>query len=244
MSNNIHEIALTHNILQDMGIVLSPDAKILDFGCGAGAAVYAYLDRGYGNVYGYDIQNYLALRNPQDAYHFFFSQKDIATHQESFDFIFSNQVFEHVMDYPQTLRQIYGLLKPGGISLHFFPSKWRFIEPHIYVPFAGVFSWKLYLGFWAKMGIRNEFQQGKNWRDAQESNVNFCKNHLNYLSSANIYQVCRSVFERVEFREDLFIKHSPGRLQKFPKILKSIPGLTSFMRECHARTLFLQKLPK
>lgn len=241
MSNHACEVALAHNILQDMGIILSPDARILDFGCGGGAAVYAYLDQGYGNVYGYDIQNYLSLKNPQDADRFFFTTEQLSSHQNRFDFIFSNQVLEHVMDYPKVLQQIHNLLKPGGVSLHFFPSKWRLIEPHIYVPLAGAFSGKPYLGFWAKRGIRNEFQKGKNWKDVQEQNFDFCQNNLNYLSSCELYRVCKSIFERVEFREDLFIKHSSGRLQNLPKLLKIIPGLTVCIRECHARTVFLQK---
>ncbi len=241
MADHVSEVDLTQNILKDMEVLPSLNAKILDFGCGSGAAVYAYLDRGYENVYGYDIQNYLNLRNSQDASRFIFSPEELAACRESFDFIFSNQVLEHIIDYPQTLRQIYDLLKPGGVSLHFFPSKWRLIEPHIYVPFAGAFSSKAYLSFWAKMGIRNEFQQDKSWEDVKKENFDFCQNSLNYLNSQEIYQACQALFGRVEFREDLFIKHYPGRLQNFPKIIKSIPGLPSFVREFHARTVFLQK---
>lgn len=148
------------------------------------------------------------------------------------------------MDYPQTIRQIYDLLKPGGISLHFFPSKWRLIEPHIYVPFAGALSYKAYLGFWAKLGIRNEFQGGSHWADVRDANAKFCQNNVNYLSSHEIYKAFGSLFDRVEFREDLFIKHSPGRLRHFSKILKSVPGLIQCMREFHARTVFLQKPKK
>lgn len=116
------------------------------------------------------------------------------------------------------------------------------IEPHIYVPFASVFSSKTYLGFWTKLGIRNEFQKEKNWRDVQEENYNFCQNSLNYLSSKELYRAFGNLFGRVEFREDLFILHSPGRLQKVPKTLKSLPSLAFLMRELHARTIFLQKL--
>lgn len=41
-------------------------------------------------------------------------------HQASFDFIFSNQVLEHVMGYPQTIRQIYNLLNLVGFASIFF----------------------------------------------------------------------------------------------------------------------------
>jgi len=75
MSDHISEITLTQNILKDMEIELHPSAKILDFGCGAGAAVTALIDQGYENVYGYDIQNYLSLGTPQDPHRFFFTSK-------------------------------------------------------------------------------------------------------------------------------------------------------------------------
>jgi SAM-dependent methyltransferase len=244
MSDHTAELNLTLDILKDLQISLRPDAKILDFGCGSGAAVYACLDRGFNNVYGYDIQNYLHLKNPEDKRRFLFSNEELKKHHGSFDYIFSNQVFEHVMDYPGTIQQTYDLLKPGGVCLHFFPSKWRLIEPHIYVPMAGAFSAKTYLGFWAMVGIRNEFQQGKIWQQVREQNTEFCKNNVNYLNSQEIYNFFSKVFERVEFREDLFIKHSPGRLHRYSKLFSMIPGFSYVVRNCHARAVFLQKTPK
>ncbi|MBM3468172.1 MAG: class I SAM-dependent methyltransferase [Alphaproteobacteria bacterium] len=241
MSNHVSEMVLTRNILNELGFVLPLDAKILDFGCGEGAAAYAYLNKGYVNVYGYDVKNYLNLQNPSDAHRFYFTLEDLASLNGTFDFIFSNQVFEHVMDYPQTIHQIYQLLKPGGISLHFFPSKWRLIEPHIYVPLAGAFSSRPYLSLWARLGIRNEFQTHSTWEEVAEGNHSFCKNQLNYLGSREIYQAFKAYFDRVEFREDLFIKHSPGRLKMLPKFLKLMPGLAAGLRTFHSRLVFLQK---
>lgn len=64
---------------------------------------------------------------------------------------------------------------------------------------------------------------------------------MNYLSSQDLFRAFHQVFERVEFREDLFIKNTPGRLNKYLKILKFMPGFDILMREFHARTVFLQK---
>lgn len=241
MSGHVFESKLALNILKDMGITLPSSAKILDFGCGAGPGVYAYLEQGHKNIYGYDIKNYLKLKAPADIKHFFFSEDDCSAHKGTFDFVFSNQVFEHVMDYPKSIRQIHEFLKPGGVSVHFFPSKWSMIEPHIYVPLAGAISSKTYLDFWARLGIRNEFQQGKSWVEVSEENQYFCKNKLNYLNSQEIYRFFSELFDKVEFREDLFIKHSPGRLQGIPGILKTLPGLAFLIRNFHTRTVFLQK---
>jgi SAM-dependent methyltransferase len=241
MSNHVSEMILTLNVLKDMGIALDHHSKILDFGCGTGSAVYAYLDEGFENVYGYDIENYLKLKDRKDDSRFFFSEDALLKHRDSFDFIFSNQVFEHVMDYPRTIQQTYDLLKPGGIALHLFPSKWRFLESHIYVPFGGAFSSHAYLGFWAMLGIRNEFQKCKNWREVQEENAAFCKKNINYLSSKELYEEFRRSFEHVQFKEDLLIKHSPGRLHHFSKFLANVPGVGYLMRNFHARMVFVQK---
>ena len=51
MSDHISEVKLTQNILKDMEILLPYSAKILDFGCGSGVGVYAYLDRGYTHIW-------------------------------------------------------------------------------------------------------------------------------------------------------------------------------------------------
>jgi ubiquinone/menaquinone biosynthesis C-methylase UbiE len=51
----------------------------------------------------------------------------------TFDFVFFDQVFEHVLDQPTAFGEIVRILKLGGVSVHVIPAKWQLIEPHIKV---------------------------------------------------------------------------------------------------------------
>src|SRR5690349_219872 len=133
----------THkNILNEMGFSLPQDAKILDFGCGAGKEVYQFRKMGY-KAYGCDIKNVFGdiqkqcekekLVCPGES---IFSVIDMNNYRipfadQSFDYVFSNQVFEHVQNYSEALSEIHRVLKPGGCSLHFFPARYRPVEAHV-----------------------------------------------------------------------------------------------------------------
>ena len=67
-------VALNERLLATLGVTLSKEARILDFGCGSGRHTYEYLDAGYANVVGYDRHNVTALRTPDDIRHFVFSR--------------------------------------------------------------------------------------------------------------------------------------------------------------------------
>jgi SAM-dependent methyltransferase len=122
------------------------DPAILDYGCGNAQIVMAGRERGL-NIFGAEV--------------FYMGGPDLKSVQESgllgtvvreikdgrtgfpdnyFDFVFSNQVMEHVVDLDQVLKEIYRILKPGGTNLHLFPSKdvWR--EGHCGIPFLHWFS--------------------------------------------------------------------------------------------------------
>lgn len=110
LAANQQVVALNEKILRDNGIELSRDAFVLDFGCGSGRHVYEYLDQRYENVYGYDIQNFLDLRDPADGFCFQFDEANRITRMpfpdEHFDFVYSYSVFEHVLDQEWAFREI------------------------------------------------------------------------------------------------------------------------------------------
>jgi len=54
-----------HRILKSLGVALSPESMILDFGCGSGRHTYEYVDAGFQNTCGYDIRSYVDLRSPR-----------------------------------------------------------------------------------------------------------------------------------------------------------------------------------
>jgi SAM-dependent methyltransferase len=52
----------------------------------------------------------------------------------SFDLVLSNQVLEHVRDLDLLLGELGRVLAPGGVSVHFFPTREVWIEPHVGLP--------------------------------------------------------------------------------------------------------------
>jgi SAM-dependent methyltransferase len=131
-----HVVKLYDAILKSCDRVLSPESVILDFGCGTGRHTYEYLDAGFRNTFGYDIKNYVDLRSPTDLKHFRFdpaagsgseypSMTKIPWPDSTFHFVFATSVFEHVADQELAYSEVHRVLKPGGLFLNIFPSKWR-----------------------------------------------------------------------------------------------------------------------
>ena len=247
MPSNQLVVKLQEGILQESGIQLRPESMILDFGCGSGRHTYEHLDCGYQNVFGYDIQNYVQLRDPSDIARFRFDTETTITHipfpDDHFDFVFSTSVFEHVIEPERALHEIYRVLKPGGVSLHNFPSKWRPIEPHIYVPFGAAFKSYGYYFFWALLGIRNEYQKGKSASDVARINQNYAKTGLNYPSNREIDRMFSKCFDSFRSDEIAYTKHSPGRSGALYPLLKRFPFLAYLYRQLHTRIVLVGKQP-
>lgn len=240
-------VELQERILAENGVSLAKESAILDFGCGSGRHVYEHLDCGYEKVFGYDIRNYVALRKPEDIERFRFDEEDRITHipfpNDTFDFVFSTSVFEHVLEPKIAFREIYRVLKPGGVSLHNFPAKWRFIEPHIYVPFGAAFQSYGYYLFWALLGIRNEYQKDKSASEVAETNRNYAQTGLNYPNGETIDRMLGECFDAASYQELAFTKHGPGRSAALYPLLKGLPFLAPLFRFLHTRVVLLRKQP-
>ena len=211
-------VAFYDAILKSRDIRLAPDSMILDYGCGSGRHTYEYLDAGFRNAFGYDVQNYVALRSPADRERFRFdplpgnvggypTMSKVPWPDDTFDFVFATSVFEHVMDQEVAYAEIHRVLKPGGAFLNIFPSKWRPIEAHINIPFGGAFTWRPYLKFWA----------------------------------LQIAELLRRTFGEFEYVEDAFIRHSPGRSRHLAIPLKFVPMLRQAFRVAHTRAILARK---
>lgn len=122
------------------------DARILDYGCGAAQTVVAGREQGL-NIFGADLF-YAGSNDRQTVEKTGLLGTFVREIQDGridfpdgyFDFVFSNQVLEHVEDLAGVLGEIRRVLKPDGQSLHLFPSRdvWR--EGHCGIPFLHWFS--------------------------------------------------------------------------------------------------------
>lgn len=227
------ELALCKiNVLKDAGFTITKDMKILDFGCGEGHLVKAFRNLGY-DAYGIDVIDCEIL----DDEHFHkigFDPYVIPFDDAFFDVVISTSVFEHVLNTEESLREIHRVLKVGGVTIHSLPSRYRIIEPHIKVPFAGLIQGKGWLKLWALLGVRNEFQEGLPWQEVADRNIGYCHDGINYMSYHKFKGIIKSVFGNVRILTKEYIKNTTvGMAAKLGRMLP-IPGygyILFFFRE-------------
>lgn len=212
-----------------LGVPLDAGTKILDLGCGAGRLVRAGREEGlqfFGA--GTQLEDAFAAADrefvttgvvreiPWDPYRIPFDDC-------FFDVVYSDQVFEHVMDYPTTLREMHRVLKPGGCFLHLFPPRSMPIEPHVWVPLGTVLRTRWWLRLWASLGIRNEFQRRRRLSAAEtsENNFRYLTTRTNYLPKRELYRQFGEYFEGVRFVEAAYLESNEpgsrmGKLSRLP----------------------------
>jgi SAM-dependent methyltransferase len=137
----------------------------LDYGCGSGRLVAYARSKGIDMVgadvfYDGSAERREAARASGEIGRTIFAMQDsrLPFPDAHFDFVCSNQVFEHVADMDLALSEIRRVLKPGGVFLNIFPSVGVIRDNHCGVPMAHwlnrhpslqtgyLFSWRL-LGF-------------------------------------------------------------------------------------------------
>ncbi|HKZ80418.1 MAG TPA: class I SAM-dependent methyltransferase [Pyrinomonadaceae bacterium] len=230
-------LRLHREILRELGHELVPPASILDFGCGEGATVAAYRLAGF-DAWGCDIQvrqdrEFLLSINP--------STNELPFPNDRFDFVFSDQVLEHVRDHFAVMEEIRRVMKPGAISLHIFPARLKPREAHNFVPLAGVVQNYPWLLLWAFLGVRNSFQKGKDFREVARMNHEFLSQQTNYLSGSQVAEVVLSSFDTITFAERYMIKHSYGRARYLRPLLRFAPFVASLYSTFYTRVIFFEK---
>ena len=247
----MNEIPIPIKVIQELNYKLDSKSTILDFGCGNGYLVRKVRKLGY-RAYGCDIdigdgldvdlmknEGVIRLINSENY--------RIPFDDNFFDFIFSDQVFEHVKDYSLAISEIERVLKPSGFSLHIFPSRYIFIEPHIWVPFGSVIQRRWWLSLWAKLGIRKKSQKNFGSKETTEQNYRYLHKYTNYLPKKEITQLFKEHFDNVKFCEKEYIKHHPRG--KFLYCLSWLfPFLPITFSTFRSRAIFVndpkKKLPK
>ena len=230
-------LRLHANILQELKQPLQPQSRVLDFGCGSGEMVSTYRADGY-EAFGCDIvldQETPVLRRIR------WDDLRIPFEDHSFDFVFSDQVFEHVTDPERAVSEIWRVLRPGGVCLHIFPSKLKPVESHVFVPLAGAMQNYYWLLLWSLLGVRNQFQQGKRPDEVARLNYEFLKKNTHYLNRAEIVRAFSSCFAKVTFAEAAMIKHTYGKARYLYPIVKIVPPVARLYSALYCRVVFAQK---
>ncbi|MDD3642898.1 MAG: class I SAM-dependent methyltransferase [Candidatus Krumholzibacteria bacterium] len=231
--------------LADLGHGIGAGAAVLDFGCGGGSGVEYMRRRGF-DAYGCDLRFKESDAVPELEASGRVRRIETAPYRlpfedDRFDLVFSCQVFEHVSDYREALGEIRRVLRPGGRSLHIFPSRGRLIESHVRVPLASVFRPRWYLLLWALLGIRTRNQKGISAREVARRNCEVLTERTNYLSRKAIASHVGEFFDEYAFCELAAARHS--RLRPAWPVLRRIPFASRLLGAFQTRVLFFRKTP-
>jgi SAM-dependent methyltransferase len=234
----MNDLHLHRSILKEFGRELTEDSLILDFGCGDGVMVNQYRRSGL-QAFGVDVRldrdsDLLRLIQTTPTYRIPFDK-------EWFDFVFSNSVLEHVKDLDSALSEIYRVLKPGGASLHIFPARAKPIEPHVFVPFAGMLQNRAWLTLWAFLGIRNSFQKNMSFAKVARWNHDYLHRHTFYRSRHELRTRIRRQYGNVTFADKQIIRHSYGNARHLRPVVELFPTLATLYGLFHNRCVYFEK---
>ena len=194
------------------------ERRILDFGCGAGEAVYQYRDAGF-DAYGFDIRPAPELRSPEDAEYFRFDLTGkpvnvpefevpasfrVPFDDDYFDFVFSTSTFEHILEHELALAETSRVLRRGGVAVHTFPARYCLIEPHMKIPFGGVMQNWPWLLLWSLLGIRNSLQSELGVFARAAQNRHYAKHGINYVRLSRLLKMSTRHFSHVSLQPRLW----------------------------------------
>jgi cyclopropane fatty-acyl-phospholipid synthase-like methyltransferase len=219
--------------LGSLGHSVQPESRVLDFGCGNGDLVQAYLTHGV-DAYGCDLTfkegpHAQKLDEAGKIRRLDPHTRKLPFEDNFFDFIMSSQVFEHVDDYPAAFAEISRILKPTGLSVHVFPSRYRPLEGHIKVPLASMIKDERWIRFWASCGFRPESSKDVSALEFAQRSADYLNNNTHYLTKAKIRSTAKQYFNQVEFCEGAFMRHTPRgeMLTRMRKVFPFLPYLYS-----------------
>jgi SAM-dependent methyltransferase len=244
IENKYGIVSIILNIMIDQGFELSPDKRVMDFGCGSGANVKTLRKLGY-HAYGCDIKfkkevsvNTENMISEEIIKKIKLKPYVLPYEDNSFDFIYSNQVFEHVQNYSETISELKRILKPDGVSLHILPSRYNPIEPHVFVPLSTIVRNYHWLYLWALIGIRKKEQKGLSPHDVAKENKEFLEKNTNYLSKEKLTKEFLNYFSNVNFCESSFLKYAP-RGKYMYSASRGMPIITSIYSTFRTRVLLV-----
>lgn len=233
-------------ILADLGTPLRPSMTLMDFGCGEGGLVQAALALGL-DAYGcdfYDVKyscnwgDLGAQLRERNRLRPILQPYRLPFDDASMDVVISDQLFEHVLDYPQAIAELHRIMRPGAVFLHCFPSRYRWLEAHIFVPMASMFRPRWWLWLWAALGIRNPYQTGMSVAQIVEANAQFLEHGTLYLGPRRIKREFGRYFTCVEYVERYFLPYS-RRL----RALHYVPGGAAAYGLLFSRLLYGRRSP-
>jgi SAM-dependent methyltransferase len=205
------------------------EAKVLDFGCGAGQIVKILRDSGIA-AFGCDaLYGGGAYPIPAELAGVVFAMQgnQIPFPALMFDVVINNQVMEHVDDLDAALSEICRVLKPGGVVLSLFPDAGIWREKHCGIPFLHWFPKGSALRIYYAALLRSVgFGQAKDDRSYLKWSRDFCAwldQWTVYRSYREIAQTYGKYFSPPQHLEEHWLESRLGPLVRyFPVALQRI----------------------
>ncbi|MDA9640226.1 class I SAM-dependent methyltransferase [Flavobacteriaceae bacterium] len=116
-----------------------------------------------------------------------------------FDVDISDQTIEHVKNLDQFISESYRVLKNNGVFCSYFPSKYKIIEPHVGIPFRGIFNSKFYIKCCCFFGlVKSKYKYIYSYNDIHK----YLKKNTFYRDEHVIKKLFKQKFKDVKFKSD------------------------------------------
>jgi SAM-dependent methyltransferase len=189
-----------------------PGARMLDFGCGAGALVAAARQAGL-DMLGADVFYGGSETRPAACAAPVYEVRSgrLPFDDASFDLIVNNQVLEHVEDLDAVLDELDRVLKPDGLMLSIFPSRDVFREGHTGIPFAHWFPHGSRLRYGYALALRS--LGAGYWKDQARTRRQWAADKMAWLDAWTHYRSRAEIFRAFdrrfanEYREPDYIRY-------------------------------------
>jgi SAM-dependent methyltransferase len=238
-------VPVFEGIAHAAGRPLDRSTAVLDFGAGAGRHVAEFRASGY-DALGVD-QTFISHSEGSVDTRFLRRVEPpdyvLPFDDDSFDLVFSTSVMEHVVDPGKALAEIARVLRPDGISIHCFPSRWRPVEPHMRTPFGARFNSFPLMLLSARAGIRNVHQQGLAPTEVALRNAQYAKTGISYPTAREWRLRSEPLFGDVRWAEAAYVHATRpiSRVSRRAARVIDLPGIASIYRTFHTRVLVLTR---
>ena len=236
---------------------LRPGGRFLDYGCGSGQIVVAGRERSL-DIYGSDVffGGGPASRPAAEATGLFGTgilpmiDDRLPFPDDHFDFVFHNQVFEHVPDINLALKEIFRVLKPSGLMLSIFPSREIIWDGHCGIPFIHWFPRESRIGYAWLLALR---KLGLGFNKFEKSPEQWTQDLINYLHDWCHYRPLRELvkaydaqgftFDSLETEYIRFRLAYHGRQRWVPAFEFSEPLARRLLRRLASMIILSSKCP-
>ncbi len=153
----------------------------------------------------------------------------------SISFSFSSSVLEHVINPKQFITENARILNKKGYALHYLPSKYAIIEPHVGVLFGGIFVNKFYYELMCRIGLCF-----KRFRNKGQDAYQYMLRATNYYSKSDLIALfIKSEFEYI----GEYTKYIPYYIgPKFTRWISKFKGIIFLFSIFRSHILIFRKI--